>query len=150
MSTVTTQSTAYAIASTLFGTSSPVTGSAPSDASDGLSMRGLSQVTVYLSVGSGVTLSGTGTLLAYEWVQPLQRWARNPGCDIPLASFSSIAIRDITAGVFTTAQFNSSKSNSEASRIQFVPSSVAFSTGSGGCTVTLVGTKEVMAGTGQL
>jgi hypothetical protein len=149
MATLTTQSSAGPVASTSFGTTSPVTGSAPSDSLDGLSMRGLAQVSVWLSVGSAVTFSNAGSLLAYEWSPVLGRWGRNPSCDISLASFSSISVRDIMAGVVFPAQFNTNKSSNEAARIQYVPSGVTFSSGSGGVTVTLMGSKEVMASNGQ-
>lgn len=48
-----------------FGTSSPVSGSAPTSATDGQPIRGLTAVTVVVSCAAGATLSGSGTLTAY-------------------------------------------------------------------------------------
>lgn len=50
----------------LFGTTSPVTGSAPTDVTDGQPMDGLSAITPIVSTAvSSVNLSGAGTLQAY-------------------------------------------------------------------------------------
>ncbi len=49
----------------LWGTSSPVTGSAPTSATDGQPLDGLGAITVTVSSDLGTTLSGAGTLAAY-------------------------------------------------------------------------------------
>lgn len=49
----------------LFGTSSPVSGSAPTDLTDGQPIDGLTAITPVVSSASGTTLSGAGTLQCY-------------------------------------------------------------------------------------
>lgn len=140
----TTNSTSYPIATETFGTTSPVTGSAPSADTDGLPTDGLALVTVFCSVASGVTLSGAGSLLAYEYSPTLARWARNPGADFTI---STSGVRDLEAGVVTVAPFRPSGSASPT-RLKYIPSGVTFSAGSAGVTLTFVGTKAVIAGRG--
>jgi hypothetical protein len=51
--------------SNVWGTSSAVSGSAPTDVGDGQPLDGLYGVTLVVSVPSGITLSGAGTLQGY-------------------------------------------------------------------------------------
>ena len=48
-----------------FGTTSPATGTAPTDATDGQPLEGLAAITCVISAAYGETLSGAGGLLAY-------------------------------------------------------------------------------------
>jgi hypothetical protein len=48
-----------------FGTTSPVTGSAPTSSTDGQALSGLSAITLVVSAAAGTTLSGAGSMLAY-------------------------------------------------------------------------------------
>lgn len=50
-----------------FGTTSPVSGSAPTTAEDGQPLSGLGAITVVASSAAGTTLSGAGTLVAYMY-----------------------------------------------------------------------------------
>lgn len=140
-----TSSTSYPIATATFGTTSPVTGSAPSnsDTSDGLSTAGLKDVTVKVSVANGVTLSGAGSLLAYEFDPLIARWFRVPGADLTL---STASVRDLEAGILSISAFSTAQRTSN--RISYVPSGVTFSAGSAGVTITMVGTKAIMASNG--
>ena len=66
--------------SNAWGTTSPVTGSAPTDPADGQSMDGLTAITPVVSAASGVTLSGAGTLQCY---------VLDAGVDLPNVSGSA-------------------------------------------------------------
>lgn len=135
-------STSSPVYTATFGTTSPVTGSAPTDAADGLPTADLSQVTVALSAASTKTLSGAGSLQCYEYALPLARWIRVPSADI---SITTSGVRDVEAGVFVVARFKVAQGSN---RVIWIPSGVTFNSGSAGVTITLVGSKAVMASTG--
>lgn len=136
-------STASRVYSATFAGSSPVTGSAPTDITDGLPTWGLSQVTVLASVASGVTLSGVNVWQCFEMSGVLRRWVRNPSQDF---SLSTSGVRDLELGVVQVAQF---KQGPDEDRCIWVPVGVTFSAGSAGVTITLVGTYRTNASTGQ-
>lgn len=150
MATNTVQSSFYSKASTPFGTTSPVTGSAPTDVADGLAIADCSQVTIIISAPSGQTLSGAGTIQIWEWYpQPLldtSRWVRVPGLDF---SITTSGVRDLEVGVVQVAAFKTGVPQNLSTRLMAVPSGVTF-TGGSGIIVTLVGTKRNIASNGNL
>jgi hypothetical protein len=80
-----------------FGTTSPVSGSAPSGATDGQPMDGLFAVRLVVSSGSGTTLSGAGTLQAYIFEQNLVPVAREQAASSDATTFVCTASA-LTAG----------------------------------------------------
>lgn len=149
----TTRSTSKALSTETFGTTSPVTGSAPTVEADGLPCYDCTTVTVIVSAPAGQTLSGAGSLQAYEWSPAFAvkggvngRWVRVPSMDFTLATSG---VRDLEAGVVVIAPFaQQNDSAMPRTQIQYVPSGVTFSGGSSGAVVTLVGSKGVLEGRG--
>lgn len=122
-----------------FGTSSPVTGSAPSavNGTDGQPLKDLTSISLFVSVASGVTLSGAGTLQAYIWdPSGPNRWARAPLLD---RTISTSGVRDLFVDTFdvTTAR---------NAYVKWVPSGVTFSSGTAGVIVTQAGFHESLRG----
>jgi len=64
-----------------FGTFSPVTGAAPTVATDGQPMQDLNAITVVVDAGAGATLNGGGTLECYIYDTEIGTWARFKGGD---------------------------------------------------------------------
>lgn len=151
MANLGTRNTQYPIWQAVFAGSSPVTGSAPTDATDGLPTAGLSRATIYLSADSGVTLSGAGSLLAYEFTAALDpktttgRWARVPSQDIAI---TTSGVRDLEVGVVDLAPWRNEAHLSTA--IVYIPSGITNSTGSAGVTITIVGTTAALISNGSL
>jgi hypothetical protein len=81
-----------------FGTTSPVSGSAPTDPTDGQPMDGLTAVQPVVSSASGTTLSGAGTLQAYTLDPALTPNARE-------AAASNTGTTFVTSGSAVTAGF---------------------------------------------
>jgi hypothetical protein len=117
-------------ASETFGTSSPVTGSAPSGATDGQSLKELTAVTVVVDTASGKTLSGGGFLECWTYDASTALWTRYPDYDITL--FHTEAVRSLDCGTFSVP-------GGRASRIKWVPGGVTFSSGTAGVTVYQLG-----------
>lgn len=111
-----------------FGTTSPVTGAAPTLATDGQDLSDLIALGVQVASANGTTLSGAGTLQAWVYDSAVALWARAP-------------YLDITVSATTQAQaFNPSLVTlPRKSRIKWVPNGVTFSAGSGGVTVWQLG-----------
>ena len=107
----------------LYGTTSPVTGSAPTLATDGQQMDGLFGISVVASAASGITLSGAGTLLCYVYDQFLARWVRFPSLDLSITIGAATARDQGYQGYQTVTP--------RKARIKWVPSGVTFSSGSG-------------------
>ena len=116
-----------------YGTTSPVSGSAPTVVTDGQALDGLYAITVVLSVGSGVTLSGAGSLLCYCYDASVGRWFRVPQFDITVGTSG---VRDLGFQAFETA-------TPRKGRVKWVPTSVTFSAGSAGVVVTQLGQSNV-------
>lgn len=116
-----------------YGTSSPVTGSAPTVVTDGQALDGLYAITVVVSVATGVTLSGAGSLLCYCYDASVGRWFRVPQFDILTATAT---VRDLGFQAFETA-------TPRKGRVKWVPSAVDFSAGSAGVTVTQLGQTNI-------
>lgn len=116
-------------ASELFGTTSPVSGSAPTtDGTDGQPLQDLDAITVVIDTGSGVTLSGAGTLDCYVW-------------DTSVALWSPYAAGNFTVnGTTRTQAFEAVEVLARRnSRIKWIPTGVTFSAGSAGVTVYQLG-----------
>jgi hypothetical protein len=113
----------------LFGTTSPVTGSAPTLSTDGQPIQDLIAMTVVVDAGLGVTLSGTGTLQCYIYDAYVGAWAR--------AKFGDLTVDDTSrAQVFNAFTVLTPRN----ARIKWVPNAVTFAGGgSGGVTVRQLG-----------
>lgn len=124
MATTNTNTTA----SETFGTTSPASGSAPTLATDGQPLADLDAVSVQVSVASGVTLSGAGTLQCYVYDPSVALWARMPAFDLSVT------------GTTRTQAFQAFEViGPRNARIKWVPSAVTFSAGSAGVTVYQLG-----------
>ena len=125
-------------ASETFGTTSAVTGAAPSGATDGQPLQDLNAITVVVAVASGVTLSGAGTIDCYVYDGSTALWSRWPAKDftcvgIP-ASQRSIAFGSVAIDC------------PRNSRIKWVPTGVTFSAGSAGVTIYQLGHSKLARG----
>lgn len=111
-----------------FGTTSPVSGSAPSAAIDGQPIAMIDGMTVVVDAGAATTLSGAGTLQAYVYDGRVGAWARWTSGD-----FSVTGTTRAQAFVVPTmpAQRNA--------RVKWVPNGVTFAAGAAGVTVYQLG-----------
>lgn len=117
-----------------FGTTSPVTGSAPTidDATDGLPLSGDETASATLVAPSGQTLSGAGTLNCYVYDQTVGLWARCTAGDVTTIPSGSRAFASEAVGV----------SQGRSSRIKWIPAGVTFSGGgSAGVEVYMLASK---------
>lgn len=119
-----------------FGTSSPVTGSAPTLATDGQPMEDLDALTVLVAVATGITLSGAGSLLCYTYDPSVALWTRYPQGDL---SVSTASVRTLMFEPFDVI-------GARAARVKWVPSGVTFSAGSDGVTVYQLGFNKAFKG----
>jgi hypothetical protein len=122
-------------ASETFGTTSPVTGSAPTLATDGQPIADLDAITLVIDAGTGVTLSGAGSLLAYMYDPTVAVWARASDYDITVTATTraqAFASFDVIAG--------------RGARLKFIPSAVTFSAGSAGVLVYQLGHSKSLKG----
>lgn len=123
-------------ASETFGTSSPVSGSAPTASTDGQPLGDLDAVTVVVDAGLGVTLSGAGTLQAYMYDGSVGVWARALDYDLSVTATTraqSFVAFDIPGGRNT--------------RFKWVPNAVTFGGGgSGGVAVYQLGHSKLFKG----
>lgn len=126
-------------ASETFGTTSPVTGSAPSGATDGQPLQDLNAITVVVDAGSGVTLSGAGTLDCYVYDASTAVWSRCPSGDFTLVGIPSSQRSIAFEPVDVVCPRNS--------RIKWVPTGVTFNTGSAGVGVKQLGYSRLARGT---
>lgn len=125
-------------ASETFGTTSAVTGSAPTLATDGQPLQDLDGITVVLAAATGVTLSGAGTLDCYVYDTATALWSRCPSADFTCVGVP--AVRSVAfAAVTVVAPRNA--------RIKWVPTGVTFSAGSAGVTVYQLGHSRLARGT---
>lgn len=115
-----------------YGTTSPVTGSAPTLSTDGQDLVGLAAITVVISSAAATTLSGAGTLLCYLYDASIGRWARLPSADFSIVTSGLSGVIDV---VFDPVIVETPR----AGRIKWVPSAVSFAAGSAGATVTQLG-----------
>lgn len=119
-------------ASETFGTTSPVTGSAPTSATDGQPLADLDAITVIVSAADTRTLSGAGTLKAYildtSVTTSTTVWARASAFDLSVTATTQ-------AQCFPAFQVIAPRK----ARIKWVPDSVTFSAGSAGVTVYQLG-----------
>lgn len=116
--------------SSQWGTSSPITGSAPTDAADGQPLNGLAAITLVISAASGKTLSGAGTMQAYLYDNTLARWVRLPSADFTV---DSTGVQD---EAFAPVTVETPRPNG---RILWVPVGVTFNSGAGGVVSTQLG-----------
>lgn len=117
------------VASETFAGASPVSGLAPTLASDGQPVSDLTAVSVWLLGAGGINLSGAGTLLCYLYDPDVGLWARSPNNDISLSTSGVAAVQLDTFDV--TAPRNG--------RVKWVPSGVTFASGTAGVTVIQTG-----------
>jgi hypothetical protein len=116
-------------ASETFGTTSPVTGSAPTlSRPTGSLLQTSPPSPSMIDAGTGVTLSGAGTLQAYVYDPSVAVWARMPAFDLSVT------------GTTRTQAFQAFQVlGPRNARIKWVPSAVTFSAGSAGVTVYQLG-----------
>ena len=62
---------------------------APTDAGDGVALSGVSSITVYVEAESGQTLSGGGTLTAYNYDSVIGAWVPCPESDLTIPASAS-------------------------------------------------------------
>lgn len=125
-------------ASETFGTTSPVTGSAPTLATDGQPVRDLDGIMVVLDSASTRTLSGAGTLDCYVYDASVALWSRYASGD-----FTCVGIPASQRSVAFTAGDLPVKRG----RIKWVPTGVTFSAGTAGVTVYQLGYSKLARGT---
>ncbi len=118
-----------------FGTTSPVTGAAPTLAADGQLLADLDAITVQVAAASGVTLSGAGTLQCYVYDPVVALWARMPAFDQSVTGTTRIM-------AFPAYEVIAPR----GARIKWVPSGVTFSAGSAGVTVYQLGFERSLRG----
>lgn len=122
-------------ASETFGTTSAVTGSAPTDATDGQPLADLDAITVVVDTASTRTLSGAGTLDGYLYDGSIALWVRCPALDLSVtATTRSMAFEpfEVIGG--------------RNARVKWVPTGVTFSAGSAGVTVYQLGHSKKLQG----
>ncbi len=115
-----------------FGTTSPVTGDAPSAEDDGLDLSALSGMSVVISCPAAQTFSGTGTLEFYLRDPAVGAWVRSPSgdYDLSLQSVSGKQSVELEAVDVVTGR---------SARGKWVPAAVAFSGGATGVVVYHLG-----------
>jgi hypothetical protein len=119
----------------VFGTSSPVTGAAPTDATDGQPLKDLDGITVQIAAASPRTLSGAGSLDCYVYDAYVALWARMPAFDFSVT------------GTTRTMAFPAYEVVApRGARIKWVPTGVTFSAGSAGVTVFQLGFSKLSKG----
>jgi len=111
-----------------FGTTSPVTGSAPTLATDGQPLKDLNGLAVSVSAGA-VNLSGAGSLQGYLYDPAVGVWARASFLDL------SVTASGIAAQVFEPFDVIAPRN----ARVKWIPSGVTFASGSAGVTVYQLG-----------
>lgn len=112
-----------------FGTTSPVTGSAPTLATDGLFVGNTVAAAVVIRCPASQTLSGAGTLDCYTYDHKVESWARAPGGDFDVD----------TSGVRTLGFDAVDVLCGRSGRVKWVPNGVTFSGGSTGLELFIVG-----------
>lgn len=110
------------------GTTSPVTGSAPTLSTDGQPLKDLTAITVVADTTTGVTLSGAGTLQCYIYDASTAIWSRMPALDLSVTGTAR-------SMAFPAMQVIGNRN----SRVKWVPSGVTFSAGSAGVKVYQLG-----------
>lgn len=120
-----------------FGTTSPVTGSAPTATDDGQPVGDLSGIMVVLDSASTRTLSGAGTLDCYVFDASVGLWSRYPAGD-----FTCVGIPASQRSV----AFQAGDLQVRRGRIKWVPTGVTFSAGSAGVTVWQIGFSPLARG----
>lgn len=121
-----------------FGTTSPVTGSAPTLATDGQPLADLTGITVIVDSAATRTLSGAGTLDCYVYDADTALWSRCPSGDFTFVGIPA-SQRSIAFEVVEVI-------NPRNSRIKWVPTGVTFSAGSAGVTVYQLGYSTLARG----
>lgn len=118
-----------------FGTTSPVSGSAPTaiDGSDGQPVADFSAITVVAECPASQTLSGAGTLECYVFDPDVGGWARRKEADLSV-NVATTTTRRQTWTVELDAPRNA--------YVKWVPAAVTFSGGSTGVKVFQLGFAE--------
>lgn len=122
-----------------FGTTSPVTGAAPTVATDGQPLQDLTGITVVVAAADTRTLSGAGTLDCYVYDALTALWSRCPSGDFTLVGIPATQ-RSIA---FETVDVICPRN----SRIKWIPTGATFSAGSAGVTVYQLGHSRLARGT---
>lgn len=114
------------------------TESAPTLATQGLTLKFLTGFEVYLSADSTKTLSGAGTLQAFRYSNFLGRWARAPEFDIVITGALATGITGARDATFKAGGYGVGISVvSSRDSIAYVPNGVTVS--GGGVTINIVG-----------
>lgn len=95
-------------------------GSAPTLATEGVSLEFVKNWRVIVSADSGQTLAGAGTLQAYHY-NPTTGWARNPDLDLTIS---------VTASTYRSQVFSDVLVGPPMGRLRYVPSGITLSSGS--------------------
>jgi hypothetical protein len=111
------------------GTTSPVSGSAPTDATDGQPIQNLGAITVVVDSAITRTLSGAGTLDCYLYDPSVALWARFPAGDFNVTATTRMQAFEPVDVVGPR----------KGARIKWIPTGVTFSAGSAGVTVWQLG-----------
>lgn len=123
---MTTKVNAQNVGTETFGTTSPVTGAAPTVAADGVPITGDASFTVFVTAPAAQTLSGAGSMLAYLWDPVQLLWARAPDADKAI----TVSGTQSTSFIAVCTPFRNLSTNLPQ-RIKYVPSGVTFTGGSG-------------------
>ena len=114
------------------GTTSAVTKAAPTLITEGMSLEDVDGFRVSVAVDTGVTFSGAGSLLCYQWDTDLAAWIRNGELDISLTT---------GAPTFVASQRRLAFADQEvkvpSGRVHYACSGVTFSAGSAGVVVRI-------------
>lgn len=105
-------------ASETFGTTSPVTGSDPSGATDGQPLDYLEQIVVEVHATDDVALGGAGTLECWTYNDTSAKWGRASGADFTVDKTKKAQTFD-AVDVF----------GMKGSRVKWVPVGVSFAGG---------------------
>lgn len=128
----------WAYQSAAFGTTSPVTGSAPTLATDGQDITSLQSITILVEAPASQTLSGAGSLQAYVYfpqaifgtTTPIG-WVRMPAADIAVTASGMQRFAFTPYNVVAPVM---------GGRLAYVPVGVTFNGGSSGVVVYQFGT----------
>jgi hypothetical protein len=122
-----------------FGTTSPASGSAPSEATDGQPVgdNALDAILVVAEAPASETLSGAGTLTCYIYDSHVAAWIRYAAGDISLVGIPATQRR---------VAFPVGEVPFKRGRIKWVPTSVTFSGGSSGVKIYQLGYSRILRG----
>jgi hypothetical protein len=103
----------------VFGVTTALTESAPTDPTDGIDLRGVDSIAVSIAAPNGQTFDGTGALLAYRYHDDIGAWRPMPEFDYDMSDALNRA----------SVEWASISVNQKDGRIAYVPSGVGVSGG---------------------